>query len=157
MIRICEAEGAQDIEDVRVLFKDYALTMELDLCFQNFEEELAALPGKYALPTGYLLLAKDQDKSIGCVAVRKIDDGVCEMKRLYVKSQYRGMKIGKRLAEEIIEKARELGYDLMKLDTLFTMKEAVALYKLLGFKETQAYTFNPSEDVIYMELNLNKK
>jgi len=142
------------LDDVRALFKEYAASLGVDLCFQNFEKELTSLPGDYDPPTGRLLVAVDETRLAGCVALRRIDDQVCEMKRLYVRPAYRGTGLGRRLAETVISAAREIGYAQMRLDTLPSMKEAINLYHSLGFVEIPSYRFNPLEGVKYLELAL---
>lgn len=142
------------LDDVRALFKEYAASLGVDLCFQNFEKELTSLPGDYDPPTGRLLVAVDETRLAGCVALRRIDDQVCEMKRLYVRPAYRGTGLGRRLAETVISAAREIGYAQMRLDTLPSMKEAIKLYHSLGFVEIPSYRFNPLEGVKYLELAL---
>ncbi len=138
----------------RELFEEYAAQLGVDLCFQNFSQELATLPGAYAAPDGCILLARLNENPAGCVALRKIGEGVCEMKRLYVRPEFHGQGIGRALAEAIIACARERGYEKMRLDTLPSMRAAVALYQSLGFVERDAYYFNPTPDVIYFELAL---
>lgn len=145
-----------EIEQVRSLFREYEAFLKVDLCFQGFEEELAALPGKYARPDGELLIACAWEAAVGCVAVRKLDDGVCEMKRLFVRPAAKGKGFGKKLAEEIIKTARELGYTLMRLDTLDTLSEAMRLYESLGFQRIGPYYENPLPGVVYWELDLTK-
>jgi len=140
---------------VRELFREYQATLGLDLCFQNFEEELAALPGKYAPPGGRLYLASAVGGLAGCIALRGLDCGCCEMKRLYVREKYRGYGVGRALAEKIIADAGEMGYSRMVLDTYAgLMKAAVTLYRGLGFTETGPYYDNPNEGVLYLELKL---
>ncbi|MCH9025397.1 MAG: GNAT family N-acetyltransferase, partial [candidate division Zixibacteria bacterium] len=121
---------------------------------QDFDKELEALPGKYAAPDGRLLLALYEEKIAGCVALWKVNDQVCEMKRLWVRPEFRGKKIGRQLAEFVIEQARLIGYAKMKLDTIDTMTEAIKLYDSLGFQSTTAYRYNPVEGAEYMELEL---
>jgi putative acetyltransferase len=140
----------QHLELVRELFQEYAQSLEIDLCFQNFQAELAGLPGAYALPQGKLLIA-GLPAGAGCVAVRPIDGETCEMKRLYVRPAFRRSGLGRRLASEIIEAARETGYPRMRLDTLASMTPAIALYRSLGFVEIPAYYHNPSGCAVFME------
>lgn len=148
------AETSEDIEDARNLFREYEAAIGIDLCFQNFDRELAELPGDCASPEGRLVLASEAGKLAGCVALRKIDESTCEMKRLYVRPEFRGKGIGRQLAAFIINSAREIGYKRMLLDTLPSMKEAIALYQTLGFKATEPYRFNPVEGAVYMEMDL---
>jgi GNAT superfamily N-acetyltransferase len=144
-----------DIETVRSLFRAYEKGLGLDLCFQGFEVELAALPGKYAEPEGCILLYISEGEVGGVVALKALETEICEMKRLYVKDEFRGQKIGKTLARAVIEEAKRKGYLLMKLDTLARLVPAVDLYRNLGFKETEAYNYNPDETVLYFEKKLN--
>jgi len=122
-MRILEAHSTNHLPIVRELFVEYANSIEIDLCFQSFDRELAELPGKYAPPDGRLLLAFENNQSAGCVALRKIDTDICEMKRLYVRPAFRGKGLGRALASSIITAAREIGYEHMRLDTLGSMKE----------------------------------
>lgn len=151
---IKQAQTKMEIEKVRILFREYEEFLDVDLCFQNFEEELASLPGKYSRPDGDLLIGLDGERIVGCVAVRKLDDSVCEMKRLYVKPEVRGTGLGKLLAQEIIGIAKELGYSLMRLDTLDKLAEAMRLYETLGFRRSEPYYKNPLSGVVYWELEL---
>jgi len=154
-MKIVSVESPADIEFARQLFTEYAAWLEISLCFQNFEKELAELPGDYAEPDGRLLLAYVDDELAGCIALRKIGEGVCEMKRLFVRSRFRGKGIGRRLVDAIIKTAREIGYDRMRLDTLPPkMNDAIALYRELGFKGIDAYYKNPVPGAIFMELDL---
>ena len=154
MLKIIQVETGENLEIVKTLFEEYADSLGFDLCFQNFEEELANLPGCYAAPEGCLLLAMYRDQTAGCVALRKLSDDVCEMKRLYIKPQFRRLGIGRALAEAIIEQARKTGYTHMRLDTVPPMEVARALYAALGFKEISPYRHNPIEGTVFMELTL---
>jgi putative acetyltransferase len=142
------------LETARDLFREYAKAIAIDLCFQNFAEELAGLPGKYAPPAGRLLLAFEGGRVAGCVAVRPIAEGICEMTRLYVPSAFRGKGIGRRLAQASLAAADEIGYQRMRLDTLASMKEAIALYESLGFVRIAPYYHNPSPQAVFMERTL---
>ena len=139
---------------VRELFEEYAASLDIDLCFQNFDLELETLPGAYAPPGGAIVVAYAAGEPAGCAALRGIDEAVCEMKRLYVKPAHRGKGIGRALAEAIVESARVLGYSSMKLDTLESMTEANALYVSIGFRKCSPYCYNPCEHPVYMELPL---
>jgi ribosomal protein S18 acetylase RimI-like enzyme len=154
MLKIFPVETDKDIELVRELLEEYADSLGIDLGFQNFEEELANLPGCYARPEGCILLARYNEEIAGCVALRRLSDGICEGKRLYVKPQFRGLKIGRKLTEAIIEEARKIGYTRMRGDTLASMKAAQALYASLGFKQIEPYCYNPIEGAIFIELVL---
>ncbi len=149
------AQTPAEVGEAKGLFQEYGSGLGVDLCFQNFEAELAALPGDYVPPAGRLLLAFDGDSLAGCVALRPISEGICEMKRLYVRPQFRGTGLGRRLADEIIDQARQIGYRQMRLDTLPTMKEAIAMYRALGFREIGPYRPNPIEGALFMEIDLN--
>lgn len=143
-----------DLDATRALFKEYAASLDFELCFQDFEAELDALPGPYAAPEGAILLAEADGETIGCVAVKPLDDDICEMKRLYVRPASRSKGVGRTLAEAIVERARELGYQRMRLDTVASMHAARAVYRSLGFRETEPYYDNPLPDVVYMERDL---
>jgi len=154
MLKIVQAKSEELLTHVRELFKEYAASLDFDLCFQDFEKELAELPGAYAPPAGRLLLALHDDQVVGCVALRKLTVDACEMKRLYVRPDFRGKGIGRALAAAIIQESRSVGYTRMRLDTLPTMKEANALYHSLGFKEIEPYYHNPIACTLFMELAL---
>lgn len=150
-----QAESAAQIAQIRELFLEYAQSLGFSLCFQSFDKELAGLPGDYAPPEGRLLLAKYEGAPAGCVALHKMEPGVCEMKRLYLRPQFQGKGLGRALAETIIAEARGVGYKRMRLDTVEPkMKNAVALYRRLGFKEIPPYRENPIAGAMYMELEL---
>ncbi len=138
-----------------MLFREYADALGFDLCFQDFEHELACLPGDYAPPSGRLLLAMEDSDPVGCVALRGLDSVVCEMKRLYVRPGHRGRGTGRQLAEAVIKAAREFGYSKMRLDTVPWMTEAVRLYESLGFHDIPAYRPNPIPGARYLELRLD--
>ena len=154
-IAITAAESAEDLSRARELFKEYAAWLGFSLGFQNFEEELATLPGKYAPPSGRLLLARCDDALAGCGALRQLAPEICEMKRLYVRPQFRGCGLGRKLAERLIRDARSIGYGYMRLDTVPSrMAEANLLYRALGFYEIPAYCYNPQPDTLYFECRL---
>ncbi len=148
------AAGVEDMAVLRALFLEYQDWLGVDLCFQGFEEELATLPGKYAPPAGGVWLAHVEGALAGCVGFRPHDGGSCEMKRLWVRPAFRGLGLGRRLAETSIAAAGRAGYRTMCLDTLAFMDQARALYQTLGFHEIPAYYDNPLEDVRYLELDL---
>jgi len=154
MLKIFSAETNKDIKTVKQLFVEYADSLGFDLCFQNFDEELANLPGDYAPPSGCLLLARYNGEAAGCIALRKLSDCISEMKRLYVKPQMRGLKIGRKLVEAVIAEARKIGYTHIRADTVPSMKQARALYTSIGFKEIKPYCRNPIEGAIFIELKL---
>jgi len=144
-----------EIDQARELFREYEAWLNLDLCFQNFEKELAELPGAYAPPGGRLLLALDDNELAGCVALRRLNDNVCEMKRLFLRPQFHGRGLGRELAERIIEEGRAIGYQKMRLDTLSEqMGSAIRLYRALGFREIAPYYKNPVPGALFMELRL---
>jgi GNAT superfamily N-acetyltransferase len=139
-----------DLDEIRVMLREYAAWLQVDLCFQNFEEELAGLPGEYQPPRGRLLIAE----GAGCVALRPIDAEVCEMKRLYVRPEHRGSGLGRALVLAIISEARGIGYRRMRLDTMAKMGSAQSLYASLGFREIGAYRYNPEPGARFLELEL---
>jgi putative acetyltransferase len=148
------ATSAGDIAEARRLLEQYEASLDVDLRYQGFEEELAGLPGAYAPPRGRLLLAVDGSAPAGCVALRPLGDDVCEMKRLYVSPAARGRRVGRLLAETVIREARLIGYCRMRLDTLPSMKEALALYRALGFEEIAPYYASPVAGTRFLELLL---
>jgi len=151
---IVPVTSGQQIATVRVLFKEYEASLGIELTFQGFAQEVAALPGAYAPPPGRLLLATGAAEPAGCVALRSLEGGICEMKRLYVRPTARGARLGRRLAETVIREARAIGYARMRLDTLPSMKEAFALYQTLGFREISPYYETPIVGTRFMELDL---
>ncbi len=155
---ITQAETPEHIAQARELFLAYARSLGFSLCFQNFDKELADLPGEYAPPHGRLLLAHLEGELAGCVALHKLHPDVCEMKRLFVRQQFRGKRVGRALLDAIFAEARSIGYGRMRLDTVEpVMKDAVRIYRRLGFREIAPYRANPIEGALYMELELSKK
>lgn len=154
MLKILHAHTGENLKFIQTLLVEYAESLDFDLDFQDFDKELADLPGDYTPPKGRLLLAKDEDKIAGCVALRELSEGVCEMKRLYVKPQFRGLGIGRILAEAVIQEAHKIGYARMRLDTAPSMQAARALYMSLGFKKINPYRYNPIEGAEFMEMSL---
>ena len=146
--------AVNDTDTIRTLFREYEAFLGVDLCFQSFEEELRTLPGKYAEPKGRLYLALCDGEAAGCIALRPNGETACEMKRLFVREKYRGLGIGELLAKQLVSDAKEIGYQTMRLDTLESLTSAVALYRKLGFEETDAYYDKPYEEVVYFELQL---
>jgi ribosomal protein S18 acetylase RimI-like enzyme len=154
-MKIYQAQSAADIEIARELFAEYAAALKISLCFQNFDQEVSGLPGSYTPPAGRLLLAIEDDEVAGCIALRPLEDKACEMKRLYVRPQFRGRGLGGRLVTAVIDKARKTGYQQMRLDTLpGKMDRAIALYRSLGFREIPPYYHNPVAGALFMELLL---
>jgi GNAT superfamily N-acetyltransferase len=154
-MRFFQATSPEEIDQARELFREYEAWLNLDLCFQNFEKELSELPGAYAPPTGCLLLAFEGGELAGCVALRKLSDEVSEMKRLFLRPQFHGRGLGRELAERIIEEARAIGYQRIRLDTLTKqMSSATRLYRSLGFTEIEPYYNNPVPGASFMELKL---
>ncbi len=150
-----QAQSPAQIVQVRELFLEYAESLGFSLCFQNFDRELAGLPGDYAPPDGRLLVAEYRSQLAGCVALHKLEAGICEMKRLYLRPQLRGRGVGRALAESVIAEARTIGYRKMRLDTVApVMPNAVAMYRRLGFVEIEPYRPNPIDGALYMELTL---
>lgn len=154
-IQILPAHSPEAVPMVRALFLEYAAWLRIDLCFQGFDEELKRLPGDYTPPSGRLYLVQSNGEVAGCGALRKWSDDVGEMKRLYVRETYRGQGIGKRLALQVIEDSRAIGYRALRLDTLPVMGTAIELYRALGFKEIAPYRANPVPGALYLELDLS--
>jgi putative acetyltransferase len=154
MIEIVEANTDDLITKAKDLFQKYAESLGFDLCFQNFDQELDDFPGQYSPPMGRLFLALSENQPIGCVGLRFFEKGVCEMKRLYVRPDFRGRKAGRLLAEATIKAGKIIRYEIMRLDTLPSMENANILYKSLGFRQIEPYRHNPIKGAIYMELNL---
>jgi len=155
VLKIVPATAAQDLEDVRILFGEYSGLVAEALSFQNFDQELEALPGEYVPPGGALLIARDKDAAAGCVALRKLDASTGEMKRMYVRDAYRGSGLGRRLAAAIIEEAKKRKYRRVVLDTLPKLAPAIALYRDIGFRETGPYLPDPTPGAICFELKLS--
>ncbi|HEX3740631.1 MAG TPA: GNAT family N-acetyltransferase [Terriglobales bacterium] len=149
------SESPEQIAQTRELFLEYANSLGFSLCFQSFDQELASLPGDYAPPEGRLILATSNGNPAGCVALHQIDRDICEMKRLYVRPDFRGKGLGRELAKRVIAEARQIGYKYLRLDTVEpVMKTAVAMYRQFGFREIPSYRQNPIDGALYMELQL---
>jgi GNAT superfamily N-acetyltransferase len=154
-IDLIQATLPEHVEQARTLFLEYGGSLGFSLCFQSFDEELKSLPGAYGPPTGRLLLARYAGHTAGCIALRKLEAGICEMKRLYVRPADRGMGLGRILVERIIAEARIVGYERMRLDTIESaMKDAIALYRRMGFEKIAPYSVIPIEDALWLELRL---
>jgi putative acetyltransferase len=154
-LQFVQVQSDSQIEQVRQLFLEYARSLGFSLCFQNFDQELANLPGDYSPPYGKLLLAEFEGELAGCVALHKLENEICEMKRLYLRPQFRGKGLGRALATRIIAEARDLGYSRLRLDTVESaMQDAVAMYLKLGFRKIDPYCENPMPSALYMELVL---
>jgi len=155
VLRLTQATTNSDIDEARTLFREYETSLGISLCFQNFDQELANLPGDYAPPRGRLLLAREFDQLMGCIALRPAGPTTCEMKRLFVQPEYRDRKLGRVLVEAIIEEARKIGYTHMRLDTLpGRMDRAIQLYRSIGFVEIPPYYHSPVDSTKFMELDL---
>ena len=148
------AQTVEDYREARTLLREYEAASEVDLCFQGFEEEVETLERVYGPPGGRFLLLRAGHATAGGVALRDLGGGICEMKRLYIRSEFRGRGLGRRSAERIVQEAREMGYARMRLDTLPSMQEAIALYRSMGFTEIAPYTENPVQGALFMELVL---
>lgn len=157
-MKLIQATSDEEIRQARQLFEEYAAWLGLNLCFQNFDKELAELPGPYAPPSGRLFLAYDNDQLAGCIALRQIGDGISEMKRLYVRPEFRGQGLGRGLTENLLREAGEIGYRRVRLDTLpGKMDQAIAMYRALGFKNIAPYYNNPVVGAAFMELVLDQE
>ena len=156
MIEIVQANTDELIAKAKEIFQEYAESLGFDLCFQDFDAELDSFPVQYSPPEGYLFLALSESQPIGCVGLRYFEKGICEMKRLYVRPNFREKNAGRKLSEAAIKAGKTLGYKRMRLDTLPSMEIANHLYKSLGFVEIEPYRHNPLEGVIYLELNLER-
>ena len=155
LIDLLQATLPEHIEQARSLFLEYGRSLRFSLCFQSFDEELKNLPGAYGPPSGRLLLARYRDHAAGCVALRRLETGICEMKRLYVRPEDRGFGLGRMLVERLIAEARAIGYERMRLDTIASaMQDAIALYRRIGFVEIAPYSSIPIEGALWMELLL---
>ncbi|MGA2414244.1 MAG: GNAT family N-acetyltransferase [Candidatus Sulfotelmatobacter sp.] len=154
-LTLTQAESPKQVAQARELFLEYAQSLGFSLCFQNFDQELASLPGDYAPPEGRLMLGEYDGELAACGALHKLDSEICEMKRLYLRPNFRGKGLGRALAERIVAEARQMGYRRMRLDTVEPlMKDAVVMYRRLGFKEIEPYRANPIAGAMYMELEL---
>lgn len=153
-LKLIPAETEEHLLIVRELFVEYAESLGFDLGFQDFQDELADLPGDYAQPKGALMLAIYEGEIAGCVGMRRFAEGVCEMKRMYVRPEFRGRSIGRAMSQAMIEAAKRAGYKTMRLDTLSTMVEAISIYRSQGFKTIEPYRCNPIEGAVYLELDL---
>ena len=154
MVRVEKAVKEADFEEVRALFQEYAASLGFGLEFQGFKEEIASFPGEYSFPAGCVLIARDGDRPVGCVALRPLERTACELKRLYVVPGFRGSGLGRDLTSRIIEEARRMGYERMRLDTVEAMVEANTLYESVGFRRIERYRHNPLEGAVFMELDL---
>ena len=153
-MQICEARSPEQIAAVVNLFREYAAWLQIDLCFQGFNAELAALPGAYAPPRGRLLLGRGADGPAGCVALRPVGDVTCEMKRLFLRPEFRGKGVGRAMTLRLLDEARSIGYKNLRLDTLPSMKEAIALYRSLGFQEISPFRDLPAPGTLFMTISL---
>lgn len=154
IISFKKAGSLKEFEEAKLLFMEYADALSIDLCFQNFEDELKYLSVQYGLPRGSLILAYTNDTAIGCVGIRQLNEDTAELKRMYVREAFRSLKIGRKLLELAIENATQLAYKSIRLDTLADMTSALHLYRSLGFYEIPAYRYNPAESAVFMEKKL---
>ena len=153
MFELQHVESGPALDEVRALFVEYGQSLNFDLCFQSFDEELRSLPGPYAPPAGRLMLARLDGNAAGCIALKPLAPGICEMKRLYVRPEFRGQQLGKMLVTHVIDGARRAGYTAMRLDTIAgAMDHAVALYRSLGFRDIPPYYADPIPNAVYLEL-----
>jgi putative acetyltransferase len=156
MIELIHVESGPDIDQIRALFLEYARALDFSLCFQSFDRELLQLPGPYGLPEGRLILCRFDGVPAGCIALKKLEPAICEMKRLYVRPEYRGHQLGLKLATHLIDEARRAGYVRMRLDTIpDAMPHALNLYRSLGFTDIPPYYNNPLPQALYLELKLS--
>jgi ribosomal protein S18 acetylase RimI-like enzyme len=154
-VELIKVEYGPQLDDIRELFLEYARSLDFDLCFQNFDKELRELPGEYAPPAGRLILCRVKEGVAGCIALKSLGDGICEMKRLFVRPRFRGQGLGMTLGRQIIGEAQHIGYEAMRLDTIAgKMEPAIALYRSLGFREIPPYYDNPIPNAAYFELDL---
>ena len=156
MITITRAHTTEDVLTAKTLFQEYSESLDFDLGFQNFDEELSNFPGQYSPPDGRLYLARYASRAVGCVGLRKFEKRICEIKRLYVKPDFRGKAVGRNLAKKAIEAAKIIGYEYIRLDTLPSMESANRLYRSLGFEPIEPYRYNPIEGAVFMELSLKE-
>ena len=154
MLIIKKVENEIEVEATRNLIRKYAAELQVDLCFQDFENELATLPGEYSEPTGSMLLGYVEGKAVGCVGLRYLKSGICEMKRMYLEPAYRQNGHGRQLAVAILQEASRLGYNKMRLDTLPKLTQALKLYTKLGFYPIAPYYKTPLSETIFMEINV---
>ena len=155
MVELIQVESGPAIDEIRALFLEYAQSLNFSLCFQSFDKELQGLPGEYGTPTGRLILCRLDGKPAGCIALKRLDSRVCEMKRLYVRPEFRGHNIGVELVTRLVDEARSAGYASMRLDTISgAMDHAIRLYRSFGFREIPPYYDNPIPNALYMEMTL---
>jgi len=154
MVDIVEAASAEQLAIVGDLLVEYARSLNVSLCFENLDKEVAGLPGPYARPSGRLLLAAEAGRIAGCGALKRVDDNVCEMKRLFLRPEFRGKGAGKAMTLRLLDEARSIGYKELRLDTLPSMKEAIALYRSLGFKEISPFRDLPAPGTLFMTISL---